>query len=92
MDKKSPLYGLADEIIKLSPIPAKFVPEALNCDAVHAVKEYSVWGGIPRYWELRNDYPDCETAIRKLLLDTQGILLEEPQRLLRDACVTQSSP
>lgn len=84
MDKKSPLYGLADEIIMLSPIPAKFVPEALNCDAVHAVKEYSVWGGIPRYWELRNDYPDCETAIRKLLLDTQGILLEEPQRLLRD--------
>ena len=30
------------------------------------------------------DYPDKETAIRKVLLDPQGPLIEEPQRLLRD--------
>ena len=58
MDKKSPLYGLADEIIKLSPIPAKFVPEALNCDAVHAVKEYSVFYNLEHNLLLRhcNDF------------------------------------
>jgi len=84
LDKKAPLYGLADEIIKLLPIPARYMTDALGCDAVQAVTEYSIWGGIPRYWELRKDYPDGETAIRKLLLDIQGILLEEPQRLLRD--------
>ena len=84
LDKKSPLYGLADEIIKLQPIPARYISEALGCNAVQAVTEYSIWGGIPRYWELRKDYNDNETAIRKLLLDTQGLLLEEPQRLLRD--------
>ena len=39
---------------------------------------------MPRYWELRRDYPDKETAIRKVLLDPQGPLIEEPQRLLRD--------
>ena len=78
------MYGLADEIIKLQPIPAKYISEALNCDAVQAVTEYSIWGGIPRYWELRKDYQDSETAIKNLLLDIQGILLEEPQRLLRD--------
>lgn len=84
LDKKSPLYGLADEIIKLSPIPAAYVRKALGCGASQAVEEYSVWGGVPRYWELRNDYPDFESAIRNLLLDTQGILSDEPQRLLRD--------
>lgn len=84
LDKKSPLYGLADEIIKLTPIPARYISEALGCDPVQAVTEYSIWGGIPRYWELRRDYPDTEAAIRKLLLDMQGILLEEPLRLLRD--------
>ena len=83
-DKKSPLYGLADEVIKLSPIPADYIVDVFGCDAVEAVKEYSVWGGIPRYWELRKDYADCKTAIKNLLLDTQGILVEEPQRLLRD--------
>ena len=83
-DKKSPLYGLADEVMKLAPIPAHYAADVFDCDAVEAVKEFSVWGGIPRYWELRKDYADFETAIKNLLLDTQGILAEEPQRLLRD--------
>ncbi|MDD6900458.1 MAG: ATP-binding protein [bacterium] len=83
-NKQSPLYGLADEVMKLSPIPSRYMMEALNCDAVEAVKEYAIWGGIPRYWELRLDYENCESAIKKLLLHPQGILVEEPLRLLRD--------
>ncbi len=83
-DKKSPLYGLADEVMKLAPIPARHMAGAMGCEAEQAVKEYAVWGGVPRYWELRKDYPDCDSAIRGLLLDPQGILSEEPQRLLRD--------
>ena len=84
LDKKEPLYGLADEIIKLSPIPPKFIGEALGCDAREAVEEYAVWGGIPRYWELRADYPDRDSAMRALLLDPKGFLADEPIRLLRD--------
>lgn len=84
LDKKEPLYGLADEIIKVSPIPAAFISEAFECDARHAVEEYAVWGGIPRYWELRADYPDLDSAIRNLLLDPKGFLADEPIRLLRD--------
>lgn len=83
-DKKSPLYGLADEVMKLAPIPARYMMEVLDCDAEQAVREYAIWGGIPRYWELRRDYSNCDLAIEHLLLDTQGILSEEPQRLLRD--------
>ena len=84
LDRKEPLYGLADEIIKLEPIPVPYICQALGVDETTAVEEYAVWGGIPRYWELRADYPDQDTAIRKLILDTKGILAEEPQRLLRD--------
>lgn len=84
LDKKEPLYGLADEIIKLTPIPVKYIGDALGCNAESAVEEYAIWGGIPRYWELRADYKDRDTAMRNLLLDTKGFLAEEPIRLLRD--------
>lgn len=84
LNRQSPLYGLANEIIKMQPIAAQYMREAMECDAVQAVKEFAIWGGVPRYWELRRDYPDTKTAIRKVLLDPQGPLMEEPQRLLRD--------
>lgn len=84
LNAKSPLYGLADEIIKLSPIEARYIKEALNIDSVKAVEEYAVWGGIPRYWELRKDYKTLDEAIARLILDPQGILKEEPNRLLID--------
>lgn len=84
LNRQSPLYGLANEIIRMQPIPARYMGMAMECDAVQAVEEYAIWGGVPRYWELRRDYLDKETAIRKVLLDPQGPLIEEPQRLLRD--------
>ena len=84
LNRQSPLYGLADEIIRMQPIPARYMSIAMESDAEQAVEEYSIWGGVPRYWELRRDYPDMESAIRKVLLDPQGPLIEEPQRLLRD--------
>lgn len=67
MDRKEPLYGLADEIIRLEPIPVPYICQALGVDETTAVEEYAVWGGIPRYWELRADYPDLYTAIRRLV-------------------------
>lgn len=84
LNKREPLYGLADEIIKLAPISAGYLRQALQCDAIDAVEEFAVWGGIPRYWELRSDYTDRDSAVRQLLLSPQGILHEEPLRLLRD--------
>lgn len=84
LNRQSPLYGMAHEIIRMQPISAPYIRTALDCPAIKAVEEYAVWGGVPRYWELRRDYPDMESAIRKILLDPQGVLMEEPQRLLRD--------
>ncbi len=84
LDNKEPLYGRADEIIRLQAIPAAYLKEAIGCTEKEAIEEYSIWGGIPRYWELRNNYEDIYSAIRNLVLDSHGVLYEEPSRLLQD--------
>ncbi|MBR4387959.1 MAG: ATP-binding protein [Prevotella sp.] len=84
LDGKEPLYGRADEIIKMKPIEPAFAGQALQCDAVQAVREYAVWGGIPRYWELRESYDGFYDAIEGLMLASEGTLYDEPLRLLQD--------
>lgn len=84
LDSKEPLYGRADEIMKMKPIAPAFVSEALRCDAAQAVREYAVWGGVPRYWELRENYDSLYDAIEHLLLTSEGTLYDEPSKLLYD--------
>lgn len=79
-----PLYGRANAIINLQPIPVQWMMEALNIDARQAVEEHSVWGGVPRYWELREQYQSLGEAIQGTMLQTNGALFGEPQRLFLD--------
>jgi len=48
------------------------------------VEEYSVWGGVPRYWELREDEPSFCDAMERLVLDANGVLYDEPASLFLD--------
>jgi AAA+ ATPase superfamily predicted ATPase len=84
LDSSSPLYGRASEILKIKPLEAGWITEALECDAIQSIKEYAVWGGIPRYWELRKSENNFEEGIKNLILDNQGVLHEEPSRLFLD--------
>lgn len=85
LDRSAPLFGRASEILKISPLPAGWIEEALDPGSPEgAVEAYSVWGGTPRYWELAGDYADLPSAIRSLLLSPLGVLSEEPSRLLLD--------
>lgn len=85
LDRTAPLFGRASEILKISPLPAGWIEEALDLrDAGLAVEAYGVWGGTPRYWELAGDHPDLRAAIRSLVLSPLGVLFEEPSRLLLD--------
>lgn len=79
-----PLYGRSQSTLNIQPIPIKYLQEALEQDAVQTVTEYSVWGGVPRYWELREEFENQEEAIRHLLLSTQSVLYDEPKRLFLD--------
>jgi hypothetical protein len=85
LDGTAPLFGRADEILRVGPLPAGWLQRALRLrDAVEAVEAWAAWGGVPRYWELATDYPDLETALQRLVLSPAGVLHEEPSRLLLD--------
>lgn len=84
LDSTAPLYGRADEIMRLTPIRLPFIQEALNLDAVSAVEEYAVWGGVPRYWELRENRNSLSDALWHNILSINGNLYEEPIKLFQD--------
>lgn len=84
LDSTAPLYGRADEIMRLTPIRLPYIQEALNVDAVNAIKEYAVWGGVPRYWELRENNASLNDALWHNILSVNGILYEEPIKLFQD--------
>lgn len=85
LDRAAPLFGRAREILKVAPLRAGWIVDALQPGSpIDAIEAYSVWGGTPRYWELAGDHPDLRTAIRALILSPLGVLHEEPTRLLLD--------
>lgn len=84
LDSTAPLYGRADEIMKLTPIRLPYIQEALNLDTINAIEEYAVWGGVPRYWELRENRASLDDALWHNILSANGTLYEEPVKLFQD--------
>jgi AAA+ ATPase superfamily predicted ATPase len=84
LDASAPLYGRALEALPLQPLPAGWIGQALGLDQpANMVQAYTVWGGIPRYWELAEPFHlDLDRAVEKLVLDPLGPLHREPDRLL----------
>ncbi len=84
LDESAPLYGRADELIKLYPIAIGYMKQALKLKTPRSIVEsYAIWGGIPRYWELASKMEsNLYDTIDRLVLDPMGPLNEEPQRLL----------
>lgn len=85
LDADSPIYGRADEKIKLPPIGIRYFREGLGLPtAVDAVKAYSVWGGVPRYWVAAERYRnDLAKAVDEQVLDPMGVFHDEPSTLLQ---------
>ncbi|VFB15285.1 putative ATP/GTP-binding protein [Bacteroides heparinolyticus] len=84
LDSTAPLYGRADEIMRLAPIRLPYIQEALLLNAMNAVEEYAVWGGVPRYWELRESRSSLDDALWRNILSVNGTLYEEPIKLFQD--------
>ena len=84
LDSTAPLYGRGDEIMRLTPIRLPYIQEALNLNAMNAIEEYAVWGGVPRYWELRENRISLDDAMWHNILSVNGALYEEPIKLLQD--------
>jgi len=45
LDSAAPLYGRANETIKLMPMNVYWLKQALHCSGTEAIEEYSLWGG-----------------------------------------------
>lgn len=84
LNAAEPLYGRADTILQLAPIKIKFLQEVLHTNDIATIEEYSIWGGVPRYWELREREASMLDAIKYHILDVNGTLYEEPTRLFMD--------
>lgn len=84
LDSTAPLYGRSDEIMKILPLDAGWIMDSINCSPIQAVQEYATWGGVPRYWELRQEFNNYQEAVTEIILDRLGVLREEPTRLFLD--------
>lgn len=85
LDRSAPLFGRAQEILKIGPLPCGWIQQALRlASSVRAVEAYAVWGGIPRYWELAAECANLDEAVSSLVLSPLGVLHEEPEGLLLD--------
>lgn len=84
LNSSSPLYGRCDEIINIKPMTVKWFCEYFKTDPVAAVEGYSVFGGVPRYWELLKEKGSLPEAVKYHILDKDGILHKEPEMLFHD--------
>ncbi|MCM1168319.1 MAG: ATP-binding protein [Bacteroides sp.] len=84
LSQSEPLFGRAHAILNVQPIPIAYLQEALQLDPVSTIEEFGVWGGVPRYWELREDYSGLREAICGTMLSPASVLYDEPKRLFLD--------
>jgi AAA+ ATPase superfamily predicted ATPase len=84
LDRKAALYGRAVEILKIEPLKAGWIRQALDINDSNSIEAFSVWGGVPRYWELAAMAGNLERGIREHILDPNGVLHNEPMSLLLD--------
>lgn len=86
LDASAPLFGRAAESLALHPLRAGFLSDAFESRQIGGlVGIYSLWGGMPRYWELAAPFgEDLDEAADALVLDPSGPLHREPERLLAE--------
>ena len=54
LNASAPLYGRADQIIKLQPLLPGYIPDVIAEGSARSLLNfYTCWGGVPRYWELQ---------------------------------------
>jgi uncharacterized protein len=82
---RAPLYGRQTMRLDVSPLPlrdaAQFFP---RYNAEDKIKAYAVFGGIPHYLQACDPDGSLRANIVRLLLTETGILVDEPDALLRE--------
>ena len=84
LNNLSPLYGRCDEILNVKPMLLGWYNEYFKTNVIETIEGYSVYGGVPRYWELQKKHQSLADSIKYNLLDPDGILFKEPEMLFYD--------
>ncbi|MCP4358143.1 MAG: ATP-binding protein [Chloroflexi bacterium] len=81
----APLFGRATVQMNLQPLrfftTREFFP---NYSAIERVIIYSIWGGVPAYWERLNTDLSIPDNLKNLLKPSNTWMLEEAKLLLQD--------
>jgi DNA-binding HxlR family transcriptional regulator len=77
----------------VKPLRAAYLGKALRLRRERDIVEaYAVWGGIPRYWELAEEFGGrLDEAVDHLVLDPLSPLHQEPDRLLSEEVPSAAS-
>ena len=87
----SPLYGRRSAQIRLKPLPFTDLYAVQGQPFSHAVEQYSVTGGVPKYLEFFEPGEDLYRQIQEVVLSKNGFLYEEPNFLLKDEVQSANS-
>ena len=82
---QAPLYGRASAQLHLQPFHFGSTPRFFpNYSAVDRVAIYTIFGGVPAYWERIDPSKSISHNIRSNLLTPNNLLQAEPRLLLQD--------
>ncbi len=85
---ESPLYGRRTAQIRLMPLPFTDVYATQTLSFEHAVEQYAITGGVPKYMEFFEDGDDLLQQVDSVILSKNGFLYEEPNFLLKDEVIS----
>lgn len=81
----APLYGRATAQLQLQPLSYGVAREYFpHYSASERVSLYSIWGGVPAYWERINPEVPVLHNVQNQLLAINAQMQEEPRTLLQD--------
>lgn len=81
----APLYGRATAQVKLPPLPFSATQEFFpRYNAKQRMLLYSIWGGVPAYWERLDPNASILENVRNQLLPSNTLMQDEPRLLLQD--------
>jgi hypothetical protein len=87
-EEKEPLYGRITARIDLKPLKYEFTREICRklgiIDEEDIVKLYITFGGIPRYYQLMEEYglSDYDKTLKLLIFDENAVLRDEARQIL----------
>lgn len=93
LNRSAPLYGRAHKLLHVKPMDYAAFCQAssLKQTEMASFEQFSLVGGIPKYWEFVEKGADAVSLAEALYFDFAPYMEQEPQRILRDEGVLGAS-